>query len=230
MSPELQLSVWWLLFGGTHVIGSSIPVRTRLIAAHGLKGFKLLYTVVSFATFAPLCWVYAHHRHAGDQLYAASPTISLVSQGIMLVAVVVLLQGLTAKNPLSTEAELSGHYAADPTGILRITRQPVNTATALIGLAHCLANPFVGDWIFWGGFVLFAVISAIHQDARKRATGPEPVRQFLEATSAMPFGAIVSGRQSLRLGELNVVAIGIAVALFALLRVYHGAWFGGFGS
>jgi uncharacterized membrane protein len=230
MTPEIKLLLWWLLFGGTHVIGSALPVRERLIGALGLKGFKGLYTVVSFATFIPLCWVYAHNRHVGEQLFVAGPTLGLVAQGIMLLAIVVLLQGLTAKNPISTEAEMSGHYVAEPTGILRITRQPVNTATALIGMAHCLANPFLSDWIFWGGFVVFAVISAMHQDARKRATGPEPVREFLGATSSVPFGAILSGRQPLRGGEFNLVALAIAVGLFALLRYYHGAWFGGFGG
>ena len=87
-----------------------------------------------------------------------------------------------------------------------------------------------GDWIFWGGFVVYSVISAYHQDARKAAAGPEAVREFLASTSRMPFGAVAAGRQPLRLGELKPLGLIIAVALFALLRAYHGAWFGGFGG
>jgi len=230
MTPEIQLLVWWLLFGGTHVIGSTVAVRTRLIDSLGLQGFKALYSLVSVATFVPLCWVYATNRHAGAQLFTASPELNLASQGVMLLAFLVLVQGLIADNPLTTKSEMAGQYTADPTGILRITRHPVNTGAALIGLAHVLANPFVGDWIFWGGFVVYSVISAYHQDARKAAAGPEAVREFLASTSRMPFGAVAAGRQPLRLGELKPLGLIIAVALFALLRAYHGAWFGGFGG
>ena len=45
MTPELQILLWWIAFGGTHQIGSSVPVRTWLIGKlglleplHGLKG------------------------------------------------------------------------------------------------------------------------------------------------------------------------------------------------
>jgi uncharacterized membrane protein len=230
MTPEVHILAWWLLFGGTHVIGSTMAVRTKLIDTLGLTGFKGVYSLVSFATFIPLCWVYFTNRHAGAQLFVASPELNLASQGLMLLAFLVVVQGFTADNPLTTHSEIAGHYTSEATGILRITRHPVNTGAALIGLAHVLSNPFVGDWIFWGGFVVYSVISAYHQDARKAAAGPEAVREFLASTSRMPFGAIVAGRQRLAPRELRPVGLVIAVALFLLLRAYHGAWFGGFGG
>jgi uncharacterized membrane protein len=230
MSPEVHILVWWLLFGGTHVIGSTLAVRGKLIDTLGLPGFKGLYSVVSLVTFVPLCWVYAVNRHAGAQLFTTSPELNMASQALMLAAFLILLQAFTVKNPLTTEAELKGHYVSEPTGILRITRHPINTAATLIGLSHMMANGYVGDWIFWGGFVVYSVVSAMHQDARLAATGPDAVREFQAQTSAVPFAAIVKGRQKIRFSELSLVALVVAAAIFFLLRAYHGAWFGGFGA
>ena len=98
----------------------------------------------------------------------------------MLGAFIVLLQGLVTTNPMTTMAELSSRPVNTARGIQRITRHPQNFAFGLFGLAHLLTNPYVGDWIFFGGFVIYGVISAVHQDRRLRAMGSSQVKQFLE--------------------------------------------------
>ena len=108
MDPLSKVGMWWLLFGGTHVLGSSLPVRTRLIRALGLQGFKGLYSLVSFATFIPLVWVYASNKHAGTVLYASAPWMNTVTDVLMFLALFVLTQGFVTPNPLSTQAEMSG--------------------------------------------------------------------------------------------------------------------------
>lgn len=230
MDPLSKVGMWWLLFGGTHVLGSSVPVRTRLIRALGLQGFKGLYSLVSFATFIPLVWVYASNKHAGTVLYASAPWMNTVTDVLMFLALFVLTQGFVTPNPLSTQAEMSGQYTSSARGIQRVTRHPLNTAAALMGLGHMISNPFSVDWLFWGGLVAYSIISAAHQDRRLAATGPDAVRHFQAETSAIPLAAVLAGRQRLRLGELSKGAALVAVVLFAVLRAFHGAWFGGFGS
>ena len=75
MSVEIQLVIWWLLFGGTHILGSSAPIRTRLVRVLGLRGFKAVYSVVALATFIPLVLTYWHHRHAGPALVPGHPAM-----------------------------------------------------------------------------------------------------------------------------------------------------------
>lgn len=222
--------MWWLLFGGTHVLGSSLPVRARLIAALGLRGFKGLYSLVSFATFIPLIWVYGDNKHSGAALYAAPAWMGTITDVLMFLALFVLAQGFVTPNPLSTAAEMSGRYTSSARGIQRVTRHPVNTAAALMGLGHMLSNPFAGDWLFWGGLALYSLISAFHQDRRLAATGPDAVRHFQAETSALPLLAVLVGRQRLALGEFKLGAAIVAVMLFAVLRTFHGSWFGGFGG
>lgn len=230
MSGEVKILLWWVLFGGAHVLGSSVPVRTRVIGAIGLQGFKGVYTLVAFATFVPLVYVYWHAKHEGAQMFEPGGGLKLVAQALMLAAFVVLVQGLTTPNPLTTSAEMSGKFPNAARGIQRVTRHPSNFGFCLFGVAHCLSNPFVSDWLFFGGFLIYAVVSAIHQDKRTLATGPEAVAQFQQDTSLVPFGAILGGRQQLALAEYKIGPLVASVVVFVFLRVMHGKFFGGFAG
>jgi uncharacterized membrane protein len=104
----------------------------------------------------------------------------------------------------------------------------MNTAFALFGLAHMLSNPTAGDWIFWGGFVVYAILSAIHQDRRVLVSGPEEFRVFYEESSFLPFLAVLRRRQRLALDEIRWIAVAVAIALFGLIRWLHPVVIGGF--
>ena len=228
MTGEAQILMWWLLFGGTHVIGSTVPVRTALIARLGTGGFKGLYSAVSFATFVPLIWVYFHNVHAGTQLFAPSASMRSVTEALMVLALLILVQSLMTPSPLTTQSEMSGEYPAEPRGIQRVSRHPMNLAFSLFGFAHMLSNPFVGDWTFFGGFVVYGMISAVHQDLRTLASGRPEVASFQEATSVVPFAAILAGKQKLALGEYSQVGFAVGALLAAVLWFFHGTWFGGY--
>ena len=230
MQNEIMILFWWLLFGGSHVVGSTIPVRNFVMSRIGMLGFKAVYSLVALATFGPLCYVYFINRHAGDAFYLPGYAVELLAQFLMLVAIIVLLQGLVTPNPMTTRAELSGTAASKGCGIQRITRHPQNFAFGLFGLAHFLANPYLGDWIFFGGFILFGIGSSLHQDRRYRATGSAEVRQFLADTSAIPFAAIINRKQRLAAGEFHPPGMAAAVLFFILLRLLHPMLFGGFGG
>jgi uncharacterized membrane protein len=221
--------ICWLLFGGTHIIGSSLPVRSYLIGKFGALAFKGIYSLIAFATFIPLCMVYAAHKHAGPLLYIPNTIHSSLAQLLMLLALIVLLQGLLIFNPQSVQAELSGRIRAEPRGIERLCRHPQNLSFFLFGGAHMLANPFVGDWLFFGGFVIYSLLSAVHQDRRNLGCGTDEIKTFIAATSLLPFAAINSGRQKIDWGEFSRPGLLIATLLFILLRFYHQELFGGFG-
>jgi len=230
MGTVSKLLLWWILFGGTHVLGSTLPVRTFLIRRIGLPAFKGLYSLVALATLLPLAFIYFLDKHAGPALFVSPPGMKIVTQVLMFFAVLVLGQAIATTNPMGTMAEMSGKHLDRARGIQRVTRHPMNFAFALFGLAHCLVNPHAGDWVFFGGFVVYAVASGYHQDRRTFATGPEAVRQFQAQTSYLPFAGILSGKQRLAPGEYSLVALGVSVAVFVVLRLSHGALFGGFGG
>ena len=230
MKSAAAILFWWLVFGGTHIIGSSVPVRNFFIRRIGTLGFKGCYSLVSLVTFTGLCYFFFAHKHAGYHFYNSGYFLQLLANLLMLIAFVVLLQGVVSANPMTTQAELSGRYVSSGQGIQRITRHPQNMAFALFGLAHLLANPYAGDWVFFGGFIVYGVVSAMHQDRRLLATGNEEVKRFLADTSAIPFAAIVRGKQRFGLDEYYPPALVAAIVLFILLKLLHPMLFGGFGG
>ncbi|HXH28523.1 MAG TPA: NnrU family protein [Candidatus Polarisedimenticolia bacterium] len=230
MDTEAAIFMWWVLFGGTHVVGSSVPVRSRLIRRLGLPGFKGVYTLVAFATFIPLCYVYLTDKHAGAVLFEPGEAMRWLAQAVMLLAFLFVGQGLATPHPMTTQAELTGSFPDQARGVQRITRHPENLGFGLFGVAHCLANPTVGDWLFFGGFAVYALVSAAHQDRRTLASGPPAVRAFQQQTSFWPFAAILAGRQRVVIRELRMNALWISATLFLVVRIFHGRIFGGFGG
>jgi uncharacterized membrane protein len=224
----LKLVAWWCLFGGSHLLLSSRPVRGRLIGSVGLKAFKGVYTLIAIATFSALFWVYFHDRHAGVLIVDRTLAARHVTELGMLVAVLFLALAHGSKSPASTAADMSGVRPSSPTGIHRITRHPLNTGFAFFGLSHMLVNGTSGDWIFWGGFPCFALVSAWHQDHRMLASGSPEFRSFYERTSFLPFVAILAGRQTMVWRELRLRGVAIAVAVYVGLRLIHPHVMGGF--
>jgi uncharacterized membrane protein len=224
----MKLVLWWVLFGGSHLLLSSGPVRGRLIAGIGLKAFKGIYTLIAIATFSALFWVYFHDKHAGGLILDRTLAARHVTELGMLVSVLFLTLAQGSKSPASTAADISGVRPSSPTGIHRITRHPLNTGFALFGLSHMLVNGTVGDWIFWGGFPLFALVSAWHQDQRMLASGSPEFRSFHGQTSFLPFVAILQGRQTMAWSELRLRGVVVAVVLYVVLRAIHPHLMGGF--
>lgn len=230
MSTEAQIVLWWLLFGATHILGSSVPVRTVLIGRLGTRGFKGAYSLVGLATFVPLCYVYFTDRHAGAALFQPAASLRPVTEMMMLLAFIVLAQGFSRPSPLTTQAEIEDEFPARARGIHRVTRHPMNLAFAIFGIAHMLSNPTAGDQIFFGGFVLFAILSSMHQDRRTLASGREEIASFQAETSALPFVAILKGKQPLAIREYSLGAFAAALVLTAILWSFHGRFFGGYGG
>lgn len=230
MNSETLILFWWLVFGGSHIIGSSIPVRTFVINRIGTLGFKCIYSFVALVTFIQLCLAFFTHVHAGNYFYTPGYILQLLAQFLMLAAFVILLQALTTVNPMSTKAELFGKYINAGFGIQRVTRHPQNFAFGLFGLAHLLVNPYVGDWIFFGGFIIYGIASAMHQDRRILAMGHVQAKKFIADTSALPFAAIIKGKQRFGLDEYYPPALAAALVLFILIRLLHPMIFGGFGG
>ena len=230
MQSSAVILFWWLMFGGTHIIGSSIPVRTFFIKQVGTLGFKCMYSLVALGTFIPLCYFYGDNKHAGYFLYTPGHFLQLLAQLFMLAAIIILLQALTTANPLTTKAELFGRHINSGYGIQRVTRHPQNFAFGIFGLAHLLVNPYVGDWIFFGGFIVYGVASAMHQDRRLLVMGHVKLKQFLADTSAIPFAAIIKGKQRFRLSEYYPPALLAAIVIFILLKLLHPMFFGGLGA
>ena len=221
MDPALGVALLWLAFTVTHVGLSSARVRPRLVSALGETGFLGLYSLVAFAIFVPLVWLYFASKHAGGALWLLprGRALTWTVYGCMGVAFVLLVSSFLRPSP-------GGVVPGDatPHGVYRITRHPMVMAFVVFALAHLLPNGWTADVAFFGGFAAFALIAAAHQDRRKLASGPAGYRAFHDATPFLPF----TGRETLKgLRELSPLAVVGGLGLAAVIRYFHASWFGG---
>ena len=225
MKESFILLLWWVLFGGSHMLMSAPGWRSKLVARLGEWGFFGVYSLIALITIVPLCMYYGAHKHTGPQLwvtllpYLIARDVNVLLMGL---AFVLFVSGLAALTPSSILATT----APQAYGITRITRHPVFASFFLFGVAHCLVNGALSDIVFFGGFVVLSWLGAWRQDQRKTDELPG-YTEFRLSTSFLPFGAIVSQRQPFPRGELRWGAIILGVVVFYLVRTFHPDIFGG---
>jgi uncharacterized membrane protein len=221
MVATAVILLFWLGFAATHIGLSTAAPRQRLVALLGENLFRGIYSVISFAFFIPLIWVYFANKHAGPWLWVLPrgiPLLLVMYLG-MAVAFTLVIGSLVRRSP---GAVIPG--SATPRGVQRITRHPLFMGLALFGLLHLLPNGSAADIVFFGGFPLFSLVGGWHQDLRKLAYGPASYRQFYESTPFLPF----TGADTwLGIREISpaIIAGGIVAAI--VVRHFHTAWFGG---
>jgi len=224
VAPEVQIALLWLGFAATHMVLSSLPVRRWLVGRIGERPFQGLYSLIALAIFIPLVGIYFDHRHAGPWLWVVprGPALRWPIYAGMTLAFVLLVSSFVRPSPA---AVVPGDPR--PYGAFRLTRHPLLMALALFGALHLLPNGSAADVAFFGGFVAFVLVGAWHQDRRKLALGVPGFRDFHAATPFLPF----TGRETLRgLRELSPAVVVAGIAVTALVRWFHGSWFGGFAG
>lgn len=224
MNPDLILIVAFsLLFPATHMLLSHGRLREALVRALGGEWrFRGAYTLVSFATFFPLVFIWWFHRGLGPVLWELPVWLErAISLPLMLLAVALFVMMLATPSPASMRPG-----ASVVRGILSVTRHPMNMAFACFGLAHAAANGFLGDVFFFGQFAVLGLAGAFHQDARLARTRDESFREFMAATSVLPFAAILQGRSRLAADRRTLVALVVAIAVFVALVLLHQRLFG----
>jgi len=227
MLVPVAIGLLWLAFGGSHILLSSARMRPRLQAALGVQGFRGLYSLVAFATFVPLVWLFAARPRSGPLLWQVlgTPAVALwLNHLLMAVACVLVVASLLPGSaaPSSLAAGPDAPLAAR--GVLRVTRHPMLAGFACFGLAHLLVNGALGDVVFFAGFPLFAWLGARHQDARLARDRPGYAALVAE-TSLVPFAAIVAGRQRFALREMPPFVVAAGLLLFVVLRAWHDMLF-----
>ena len=212
-----------VLFVGTHMVMSHGRIRERLVRAlHGEWPFRGVYSLISILTLGGAVVVFWDHRDLGPVLWQLSPVVArVIAFPLMLVALPLFALSLAQPSPAAMVPS-----KVEARGVLRITRHPMNMAFALFGAAHVIATGVLGPVVFFGQFLVLGVLGAYHQDARKRRTGGDVYREFARQTSILPFAAIIRGRNRLELGALAFPMLGLGLAAYILLVIFHGRLFG----
>ncbi|KAJ3076441.1 CAAX prenyl protease [Podochytrium sp. JEL0797] len=108
-------------------------------------------------------------------------------------------------------------------GLRRVTRHPQLFSLGFLALGTALASPFLSTRLLCGFPIVFAVIGGAHQDRRFKRNGRFS-EEYLEETSLLPFGALLTGRQSWKVAgeELKGVNAGVGVVAALWLASKRG--------
>ena len=208
-----------LAFVGLHFALSARRTRAALIAGLGEKGFLGLYSLIAFAALGGIVYGF---RSAPYVVWWTPPLWARHSAlALMPLALFFLVAGFSTPNPAAAGQDHTLSQAEPAAGILRISRHPALCGFALWAVLHMLANgDRSGILTFFSIFVL-SVGGMFHIDSRRAHSQGEAWSRFREKTSRLPFAAILSGRQSLRLSELGLVRPLAALLLYGAILASH---------
>lgn len=222
MEPIPHLIIATLAFLGAHFV-SSTRLRETLVEAFSERVYLGIYSVVSFATIAWMVWAYAR---APFQPVWHVPGLRLWPLVIMPISLILIAAGLMTRNPSAVMQHAALQSDEPARGIMRVTRHPVMWGIILWAAVHMLARGDLASFIFFGGFLFLAAAGTVLIDARKADTLGDDWKRFADATSNVPFGAIVNGRNRFRFAEIGWRRIAVGVGLYVLLLLAHPFLFG----
>lgn len=223
----------WGAFCGSHLMMSHEPVREWLHARLGKNGFNTTYNAVSIGTLAPTLYAYMIGRGRGPKVHHIGDTTAgqLTGAAIKWAGFFTLAQGYINPSPSSwmkRDEHQGTNEDIEVTGIHRITRHPVFAGAAMWGLGCMLQRGHMIDLVFWGAFPALYLIGGYHQDMRNEN---KYSRHYWQNTSLLPFGAVLSGRQSASQAYDEISSLSLRLTFYAGIlalalrgRLRRGFW------
>lgn len=213
----LQLTLAALFFVGIHFGIAGTKLRDTLIARQGEATFRAGFSLLSILGILWLGYAYsqAPYLETWGQLTALKP----VAAALMLIAFILVVTGLTTKNPTAVAGEDALRHPDSARGILRVTRHPFLWGLSLWALTHLIVNGDLAALILFGSLLLLCLLGTRSIDAKRRRAYGSDWERFAAVTSNIPFAAIRAGRNQFRLGEIGWPRL--VGAVFAYLAVMH---------
>ena len=209
-------------FLGIHLLVSGTRLRDAIVAAIGENPYRGLFALSSLGAIVWLCIAYNHAYASADNrvLYDLGQGFRNLAIPVVAVAFALAVPGVLMGNPTS-----AGQSGAAVRGVLRITRHPFLWGTAIWAGYHLLASITLASAIFFGTFLVLALLGTRAIDAKcRRRRGTEwPAVAY--QTSNLPFAAILAGRNRFVASEYFDWRLAAAVVAFGLFLYFHNYLF-----
>lgn len=215
-------------FLALHLVVSGSPLRGRIVARIGEAAFLGLFSLLSAGGIVWLAAAYGLARSAPDNTvwWGVTDATRHIQFALQALAFLFIVAGQLSPNPTSLKQE--GALSRDDVvkGMLRITRHPFLWGVALFSVGHLVVNGDAASITLFGMLLFLAISGTFSIDAKRRAALGDAWTPFAAATSNIPFAAILTGRQPLRLSEIELWKIAAAAAVYAALLFAHPFLFG----
>ena len=210
------------VIAGTHL-------RQVIVSRIGERLYLALFSVTTVLVLAWLGFAYAGARSApaNGPLFELAIDMRPAQLVLQLVAFVLVVTGLSTRNPTITTLGGLVRRKEPVQGILRVTRHPFLWGIVIFAIGHMLVRTDIASWILFGTLAFVALTGTVSIDAKRKAVFGDAWEAFVTRTSNLPFAAIVQGRQAFRPGEIGWLRLAVAIGAFALFATAHPLLFGG---
>jgi uncharacterized membrane protein len=220
MPDLIAASAFFLLI---HFAVSGTRLRDALTATLGEGPYRGAFALVSLAGLA---WMIYAYRHAPTfELWGALRGFRPAAYVLVFVAFLFAVIGLLTPSPtrVGMESKLA-HGPEAVRGMVRITRHPFLWGVALWAAVHLVVNGDAASVVLFGSLLILAVGGTASIDAKRRRKFAEQWAPFARVTSAIPFAAILAGRNRLgrALAEVGAWRILAAIVLYGAAFYLHG--------
>ena len=223
-----------LTFLGIHFLVSGTRLRDGLVGVLGEGAYMGLFSLGSLAAIVWLVIAYNRANGGAEDRMLYSLGIGIRHMAIPVVALAFFLgiQGLLAPNPTSVGQQGALTKEGTIHGVVRITRHPFLWGVALWAAFHVAANGNEASVIFFGTFLVLALLGPVSIDAKRKRKLGDAWTAFAHKTSNLPFAAVLLRGAPLKLSEdfgwrfLVAVVVFLGV-LFGHAHLFHVSPFPG---
>jgi uncharacterized membrane protein len=211
------------VFLGIHLLIAGTRLRD---AVTGIIGEKAYLGLFALASIGAIVWLVMAYNAAGPtaanvRLYNLGPIVFDLGIPIVGLAFLLGVQGLFVANPTSVQQEAAATKEGTVHGVLRITRHPFLWGVAIWAAFHFAVNGDVASIILFGTFLVLSILGTFSIDAKRRRKMGEAWAGFASKTSNVPFGAVIAGRNQLKLGESFGWRFWVALLIFLIVLFGH---------
>ena len=144
-----------ILFLGVHILTTRRELRASVVASMGEGGYKIGYSLASFAGLALIVWGFAQYRATGwIEVWNPPTALKHITVALMLPAVILVVASYIRGRIYTT------------------LKHPMLAGVKLWAAAHLLANGDLGSIILFGSFLGWAVFDRISLKHRTDAGAP----------------------------------------------------------
>jgi len=216
------------VFLGIHLLVAGTRARDAVTGTIGENAYLGLFSLASLGGIVWLVVAYNGAQAGGENelVYDLGVGVRHLAPLVVLLAFLLAVPGLLLPNPTSVRQEGAAARADAVKGVLAITRHPFLWGVALWAAMHLLANGDAASVLFFGTFLVLALLGTFSIDAKRRRKLGAAWDGFAARTSNLPFAALASGRAKLKWREILDWRLAVAVVLYLALLFGHQSLMG----
>jgi uncharacterized membrane protein len=213
-----------VFFDAIHILIAGTELRWKITGRIGEEAFQAIFSILSLGGIVWLSRAYGRAEYV--ELWGQVQAFRWVALIVMLIAFFFVVFAFASPNPTAVRGGAMLKEKDPARGVQRITRHPFLWGAALWSLVHLIFNGDLGSVIFFGTFLVLALLGPASIDRKRKRIYGDDWDRFAAVTSNVPFLAIAQGRNSLMIGELGWWRIILVVAVYGFFLHMHQVLFG----